>query len=143
MWIIKIIKIKCFFPPRILNKHWCIYSCLQSPPWENWLHNVRRVYATAINFPWISTLGITASMQQSLPNCGFLWNVSYKDLNSTVVNRTWPSLNWGSLDVTMTITLIKYNFAFPIFRAYSQKVFQLQGVPRKMTLDEKFLLYTV
>ena len=28
MWIIKIIKIKCFNPPQILNEHWrCIFSC--------------------------------------------------------------------------------------------------------------------
>ena len=44
------------FYPRILDKHWCIYSCLQIPPRENWLQYVRRVYATAINFPCISTL---------------------------------------------------------------------------------------
>ena len=36
MWIIKIIKIQCFKPPRILNEHWGIYSCLQIPPRENW-----------------------------------------------------------------------------------------------------------
>ena len=30
MWIFKIIKIKCFYPPRILDEHWCIYSCLQN-----------------------------------------------------------------------------------------------------------------
>ena len=57
MWIFKIIKIKCFYPPRILHKHWCIYSCLQIPPRENWFQYVRRVYTTAINFPCISTLG--------------------------------------------------------------------------------------
>ena len=56
MWNIKIIKIKWFYPPRILNEHWCIYSCLQIPPRENWLQYVRRVYATAINFPCIITL---------------------------------------------------------------------------------------
>ena len=56
MWIIKIIKIKCFYPPRILNEHWCIYSCLQIPHRDNWFQYVHRVYATAINFPCISTL---------------------------------------------------------------------------------------
>ena len=35
MWIIQIIKIKCFYPTQILNEHWCIYSCLQIPPREN------------------------------------------------------------------------------------------------------------
>ena len=39
-----------------LYKHWCIYSCLQIPPRENWFQYVRRVYATAINFPCIITL---------------------------------------------------------------------------------------
>ena len=56
MWMIKIIKIKCFYPPRILDEHWSIYSCLQIPPRENWFQYVHRVYATAINFPCISTL---------------------------------------------------------------------------------------
>ena len=31
-------------------------SCLQIPPRENWFQYVRRVYATAINFPCITTL---------------------------------------------------------------------------------------
>ena len=44
-------------PPRILDEHWCIYSCLQIPPKENWFQYVSRVYATAIIFPCISTLG--------------------------------------------------------------------------------------
>ena len=58
MWIIKIIKIQCFYPPRILNEHWCIYSCLQIPPRENLFQYVRRVYATAINFPCITSLSV-------------------------------------------------------------------------------------
>ena len=37
----QIIKIKCFYPPWILNKHWCIYFCLQIPPRENWFQYVR------------------------------------------------------------------------------------------------------
>ena len=50
----QIIKIKCFNPPRILDEHWCIYSCLQIPPRENWFQYVRRAYATAINLvPWL------------------------------------------------------------------------------------------
>ena len=44
--------------PRILNEHWCIYSCLQIPPRENWFQYVRRVYTTEINFPCIITLHI-------------------------------------------------------------------------------------
>ena len=56
MLIIKSIKIKCFYPTRILNEHWCIYSCLQIPPRENLFQHVRRVYETAINFPYITTL---------------------------------------------------------------------------------------
>ena len=54
--IMCIIKIKCFYPPRILDEHRCIYSCLQIPPRENRFQYVRRVYATAINFPCICTL---------------------------------------------------------------------------------------
>ena len=56
MRIIKIIKIKCFYPPRILDEHISIFFCLQIPPRENWFQHVRRVYATAINFPCIITL---------------------------------------------------------------------------------------
>ena len=55
-WIIKIFKTLCFYPPRIINEHWCTYFCLQIPPRENWFQYVRRGYATAINFPFIITL---------------------------------------------------------------------------------------
>ena len=54
--VVWIIKIKCFVPPRILDKHWCIYFCLQIPPRENWFQYVRRVYTTTINCPCIITL---------------------------------------------------------------------------------------
>ena len=43
-------------PPRILNEHWGIYSCLQIPPRENRFQYVHRVYPTAINFPSITFL---------------------------------------------------------------------------------------
>jgi len=39
-----------------INEHWCIYSCLQIPPRENWFQYIRIVIATAINFPCILTL---------------------------------------------------------------------------------------
>ena len=39
------------------KRHWCIYSCLQIPPRENWFQYVRRVYGTAIIFHCITTLG--------------------------------------------------------------------------------------
>ena len=69
MWIIKIIKIQCFYPPRILNEHWCIYSCLQNPPRENWFQYVRKVYiATAIKFPCISTLIESKARSYQSPN---------------------------------------------------------------------------
>ena len=63
VWIIKIFKIQCFYPPRILNEHWCIYSCLQIPPRENWFLYARRVYATAINFPCIKTLSLKSVLK--------------------------------------------------------------------------------
>ena len=56
MSIVKIFKIQCIYPPRILNEHCCIYSCLQIPPRKNWFQYVRRDYLTAINFPSIITL---------------------------------------------------------------------------------------
>ena len=49
-------KIQCFYPPRILNEHWCIYSCLQISTRENWFQYVSRVYATEIKFLCIITL---------------------------------------------------------------------------------------
>ena len=52
----KIIKIKCFNPPRILNEHWAILHYLQITLRENWFQYVRRVLTIAINFPCISTL---------------------------------------------------------------------------------------
>ena len=65
MWIIKIFKSKCFYPPRI-------YSCLQIPPRVNWFQYVRRVYTTAINFHCITTLlkfmSVYAVSVQSLEN---------------------------------------------------------------------------
>ena len=70
--IIKIIKIKCFHPPRILNEHWCIYSCLHTPPRENWFQYVRKVNAPAINFPCIITLAIPTSHR-------YPWNPFYDD----------------------------------------------------------------
>ena len=60
--IFKIIKIECFYPPRILDEHWCIYSWQQIPPRENWFQYVRQVYivyTTAINFPCIITLSLS------------------------------------------------------------------------------------
>ena len=48
--------IKCFYPPGILEEHWCVYSCLQTPPRENWFQYERREYTTAINFPCLITL---------------------------------------------------------------------------------------
>ena len=58
MWIIKIIKIKCFYPPRILNEHLCIYSCLQIPPRENWFQYVPENTQPQLTFlallPWFN-----------------------------------------------------------------------------------------
>ena len=47
MWIFKI---KCFNPLRILDEHWCIYSCLQIPPRENWFQYVRRLLQQQLTF---------------------------------------------------------------------------------------------
>ena len=57
MIIFKTIKMKCFLSSSHTRRTLtCIYSCLQIPPRENWFQYVRRVYATAINFPCINTL---------------------------------------------------------------------------------------
>ena len=49
MWKSKLSKFNAF------NLHG-YYSCLQTPPRENWFQHVRRVYATAINFPCVTFL---------------------------------------------------------------------------------------
>ena len=51
MWIIKI---KCFYPRRILEKNWCIYSCLQTQPRDQYIYIWK--YATVFNFPCLITL---------------------------------------------------------------------------------------
>ena len=43
--------------------HWCIFSCLQSQPRENWFQYVRREYTTAINFPCITSLVSTIKIK--------------------------------------------------------------------------------
>jgi len=45
-----------------------LYSCLQIPPRENWFQYVRRVYATAINFPCIITL-VKLLYNALIPDC--------------------------------------------------------------------------
>ena len=104
--IVWIIKIKYFVPPRILDEHWCIYSCLQIPPRENWFQYLRRVYTTAINFPCISTL-VTAIFPWRIT-----WNYAYSpslnivnyfsylllvrpgrlDINGSVRTKKWYSI---------------------------------------------------
>jgi len=57
IWIFKIIKIECFYLPRILNEHWLIYSCLQFLPRDNWFQYVREYTRPQLTFlaliPWI------------------------------------------------------------------------------------------
>ena len=40
-----------------------LFVCFQIPPRENWFQHVRRVYATAINFPCIITLSRSINQQ--------------------------------------------------------------------------------
>ena len=124
MWIFKIIKIKCFYLPRILSEHWCIYSCLQIPPRENWFQYVRRVYAAKINFPSISTLVILIwfkLLSKILGNLGMLilslliggWGViCFHDNNGLsglqLLFYIWTKkhfLNWNSLSFWSYSTL--------------------------------------
>ena len=67
MRIIKIIKIKCFYPPRILDNTDASILVYKFRPEKTWFQYVRRVYATAINFPCISTLGSTINTMNALP----------------------------------------------------------------------------
>ena len=88
MWIIKIIKFNA--PPRILNEHWCIYSCLQIPPKENWFQYVRRVYTTAINFPCITPLTVPFCFMKSVFNCTV--RLLYKLIKSPVRYLKWTGV---------------------------------------------------
>ena len=56
---------------KVLNKHWSIYSCLQIPPRENWFQYIRRVYATAINFP--CTLHLWNQISLYTVRCTVYW----------------------------------------------------------------------
>ena len=56
-------------PPWILEEHWCIYSCLQIPPRENWFQNERREYARAINFPCLITMAQSNSYSRKGGQC--------------------------------------------------------------------------
>jgi len=98
MWIIKIFIIQCSYPPRILNEHWCIYSCLQIPPRENWFQYVRRVYATAINFPCIIILVTNISLRYTPPECWMLQgvpiNMRLNPLFNLIHNCTSKSFVW-------------------------------------------------
>ena len=47
----KLSKLNAFNLLGYKNEHWCIYSFLQIPPRENWFQYVRKVCATAVNFP--------------------------------------------------------------------------------------------
>ena len=66
----------------------CIYSCLQIPPRENWFQYVCRLYATAINFPCISSLSEIISLHYNLSQSTFgivlggtIWNPGKKMFN--------------------------------------------------------------
>ena len=57
------------------SKRTLIFSCLQIPPRENWWQYVRRVYATAINFPCIITLVQSIPINQmniAIPWLGYI-----------------------------------------------------------------------
>ena len=110
MWIIKIFKVQCFYPPRILNQHWCIYSCLPIPPRDNWFLYVRRVYATAINFPCIIILVTNISLQYIPPGSWMLEgvpiNIRLNPLFNLIHNGTSKSFVWSRMnELSMSFTL--------------------------------------
>ena len=85
MWIIKIIKIEYFYPPRILEKHRCIYFCLQqTPPRENWFQYVRREYTTAINLPCLITF---IYMYKILPNLTKVMNLATRIIKAIELEK--------------------------------------------------------
>ena len=90
--LLKLSKLNAF----ILLEHWCIYSCLQIPPREDWFQYVRRVYATAINFPCIITLFLLINLRVLL-----FHTIQISDLRRFLSPLTqWflsPSTQWFNL----------------------------------------------
>ena len=135
MWIIKI---KCFYPIRILDEHWCIYSCLQIPPRDNWFQYVRRVYTTAINFPCI----ITSIFCQGE---GWDSGENIVKMNKLFIIIVWCRgwVNSGKNILKKKKSLLFYNF-FPIKRpSRLGKYFGLKGVfakNEKLKIDCAYFL---
>ena len=101
----------CSYHPRILNEHWCIYSCLQIPPRENWFQYVRREYATAINFPCIIILVTYIFLRYTPPpECWMLQgvpiNMRLNPLFNLIHNGTSKSFVWSRMnELSMLFTL--------------------------------------
>ena len=115
MWSIKIFK--CFYPPRILNEHWCLCSCLQMSPGENWFQYVRRVYASEINFPCIITLArLTFEIKKINKYFYFLILPFYRMEwhSSETVGRTW---------CTAVYILELYNLQYIPIYLYTYRVY--------------------
>ena len=118
-------------PPRILNEHWCIYSCLQIPPKENWFHYVRRVYTTKINFPCITPL-ITCILNLFLINNKQMYSPGmYKYRDSYVLYTYSIHLRFGKLYThsfgTDTHTWGFHPLLFPLSRGFTSIAWRTQG----------------
>ena len=79
----------------------CLYSCLQIPPKENWFQSVRRVYATAINFPCLSVTKLS-----NYQNVGYQIGYQIAELP----NCWLPKCRVTKLSVTKLLYLITYGF---------------------------------
>ena len=68
------------------TKRTLMHSCLKIPPRENWFQYVRRVYATAINFPCITT---SYTSKYSLYHCkphSYIFNHKVHSSDTTAYN---------------------------------------------------------
>ena len=88
MWIIKIIKIKCFYPSRILKEHWSIYSYFlftntaQRGLVSIYTHRIRN----SKYFSYIITLPNTFYFAQTVANDVLYKCIVYVLHNNTVAN---------------------------------------------------------
>jgi len=125
--ISKLSKIKCFCPPRILDEHWCIYSCYQIPPRKNWFQYVRRAEYTQLQLTFLALVPCFYRRKNLFNKKLFkVENRNYfphywsdKGFKGTVVNQALSFLHGGShenkLTRQITIVVVRQWICFTLF----------------------------
>ena len=89
---------------------WCNYSCLQIPPRENWFQYERRVYATAIDFPYIITFGPLEDRSKSKIHMWRLGSYDFPSQTKTMKN-VYCKIWWEASRIKWDATLF-FHFLF-------------------------------